>query len=313
MRQICQGAGVYTVDTEHLRPQVVASYLIVDHGHAAFVDTGVSASVPNLLAALDDLDIDRAEVEYVFLTHIHLDHAGGAGRLAEALPKARILVHPRGAPHMIDPSRLIAATKAVYGERYFTEQYGDIVPIAAERVAVVADGERIALGKRTLEFLYTPGHALHHLCVVDRDAGDAFTGDTFGVSYRQGDTASGEFIFPTTSPAQFDPHQLHASISRIAALEPKSVYLTHYSRVGGIEKLAADLHADVDTFVKIAQGAAAAPDRVRRIESEMYDHLCRRLDAHGFLRDEASRHAMLDIDVALNAAGLDSWLTRITA
>lgn len=313
MRQICQGAGVYTVDTEHLRPRVVASYLIVDHGRAAFVDTGVSASVPNLLAALDDLDIDRDDVEYVLLTHIHLDHAGGAGRLAKALPKARVLVHPRGAPHMIDPSRLVAATKSVYGERYFNEQYGDIAPIEAGRVAAVADGERIELGKRTLEFLYTPGHALHHLCIVDRDAGDAFTGDTFGVSYREGDTCSGEFIFPTTSPAQFDPDQLHASISRIAALKPKSVYVTHYSRVGRIEKLAADLHSDVDTFVRIARGAAAAPDRVRRIENELYGHLCRRLDAHGFPRDEPSRHAMLDVDVALNAAGLDAWLARIAA
>jgi glyoxylase-like metal-dependent hydrolase (beta-lactamase superfamily II) len=307
------GPGVYTVDTEHVRPRVVASYLFVDQGRAAFVDTGVSASVPHLLRALDDLNVDRADVDYVLLTHIHLDHAGGAGELAAALPKARVLVHPRGAPHMIDPSRLIAATKAVYGERYFIEQYGDIVPIAAARVKTVADGERIELGGRTLEFLHTPGHAPHHVCILDRDTGDAFTGDTFGVSYREGDTAAGEFIFPTTSPAQFDPDQLHASIARIAALPPGSAYLTHYSRVRRSEKLAADLHADVDEFVRIARNAADGADRVPRIEKELFEHLNRRLDEHGFVRDDAARHAMLDLDVSLNAQGLDAWLTRIAA
>ena len=307
------GPGVYTVDTEHVRPRVVASYLIVDRGRAAFVDTGVSASVPNLLRALDDLGIDRGDVHHVLLTHIHLDHAGGAGKLVEALPNARVWVHPRGAPHMVDPSMLIAATQAVYGEQYFIEQYGDIAPIDARRVARVAEGERLEIGGRTLEFLYTPGHALHHVCIVDRDAGHVFTGDTFGVSYREADNTSGAFIFPTTSPAQFDPGQLHASISRIEALSPRCAYLTHYSRVDRIEKLAGDLHSDVDEFVRIARGAARAPDRVRIIELELYEHLNRRLDAHGFAQDGAARHAMLDFDVALNAAGLDAWLTRTAA
>ncbi|HEX4150846.1 MAG TPA: MBL fold metallo-hydrolase [Steroidobacteraceae bacterium] len=307
------GAGVYTIDTGHVRPRGVASYLIVDGGRAAFVDTGAYSSVPNLLEALDSLDIDRDDVEYVLLTHIHLDHAGGAGRLAGSLPGARVLVHPRGAPHMVDPSKLAAAAKAVYGEREFAELYGEIVPIAAERVTAVADGARITLGARTLEFLYTPGHALHHVCIVDRDAGDVFTGDTFGISYRESDTSSGEFIFPTTSPAQFDPGQLHASIARIADLRPGSAYLTHYGRVGRIEKLAADLHSDVDAFVRIAQGAAAAPDRVQRMQSAIYAHLCRRLDAHGFSKDEGARHALLDVDAVLNAAGLDAWLTRVAA
>ena len=315
MRQICEavGAGVYTVDTGHVRARAVASYLIVSEGRAAFVDAGAHSSVPNLLEALDTLDIDEAQVEYLLLTHIHLDHAGGAGRLAAALPRARVLVHPRGAPHMVDPSKLLAATKAVYGERHFAEQYGEIVPIPADRVGSVSDGERIVLGERTLEFIYTPGHALHHVCIADREAGEVFTGDTFGISYREGDTASGEFIFPTTSPAQFDPEQLHASISRVAALRPRSAYLTHYSRVGDIERLAGDLHADVDAFVRIARAAAAAPGRVQKMESELYAHLCRRLDVHGFPQDEAARHALLDGDMVLNAAGLDAWLTRVAA
>jgi glyoxylase-like metal-dependent hydrolase (beta-lactamase superfamily II) len=303
--------GVFAVDTEYVRPRMDAGYLIVDGGRAAFVDTGTNFSVPNFLATLADLGLGVDSVDYILLTHIHLDHAGGAGGLARELPRARVVVHPRGAPHLVDPAKLIAATKVVYGEARFAAQYGAILPIAAGRIMAVEDGQRIVLGRRTLEFMHTPGHALHHICIADLDAGEVFTGDTFGVSYREADTAAGAFIFPTTSPAQFDPEQLHASIARIAALDPKGVYLTHYSRVGDVQKLAEDLHADVDAFVRIARAAAAAPDRAQRIGAEVFEHLSSRLDAHGFARDAELRHAVLDGDVLLNAAGLDAWLTRV--
>jgi glyoxylase-like metal-dependent hydrolase (beta-lactamase superfamily II) len=288
-----------------------AAYLIADDGSAAFVDTGTDFSVPNFLEVLAALDVGVENVDYILLTHIHLDHAGGAGRLTAALPRARVVVHPRGASHLIDPAKLIAASKLVYGEAGFAAQFGDIRPIAPERIVTVQDGERLKLGRRTLEFMHTPGHALHHVCIVDRDAAEVFTGDTFGVSYRETDTAAGEFIFPTTTPSQFDPAQLHVSLSRIAALKPKRAYLTHYSRVGHIDKLAEDLHAEVDAFVRIARAASAEPERARNIELALFHHLSQRLDAHGFSSDVDLRHAVLDGDVQLNAAGLDAWLTRV--
>jgi glyoxylase-like metal-dependent hydrolase (beta-lactamase superfamily II) len=302
------GSGVYAVDTETVRPLADASYLMVESGRAAFVDTGTHHSVPNLLKALATLDLDADQVDYILLTHVHLDHAGGAGRLAAALPGARVVVHPRGAAHLVGPERLVAATKAVYGEAAFAAQFGDIVPIAAERIRTVEDGERLAFGSRALEFWYTPGHALHHLCIADRESREVFTGDTFGISYRETDTAAGEFIFPTTTPAQFDPGQLHASISRVAALEPDCAYLTHYGRVGRIGALAQALHADVDAFVRIAREAGRDAGRMERA---MYRHLAERLDAHGFPADEDKRHALLDGDVALNCAGLAAWLARV--
>jgi glyoxylase-like metal-dependent hydrolase (beta-lactamase superfamily II) len=307
------GAGVVAIDTEYVRPRMDASHLIVDGGQAAFVDTGTSFSVPNLLSALADQDLGPADVEYIILTHIHLDHAGGAGRLAAALPRARVLVHPRGVSHIVDPSILIAATKAVYGEARFTREYGEIPGIPADRVEAMENGRRIRLGRRTLEFLHTPGHALHHLCILDRDAAEVFTGDTFGVSYREFDTAAGEFIFPTTTPSQFDPVQLHASIDRILEAKPRTAYLTHYSRVGNVEKLGIDLHADIDAFVHIARSVGSEPDRVERMTPLLFEHLSARLDRHGFTGDAAQRHAVLDGDVALNAAGLHSWLARRTS
>ena len=304
------GDGVFAIDTEHVRSQADASYLIVDDGRAAFVDTGTHRSVPNLLAALGALDIDVGRVDYVLLTHVHLDHAGGAGALMASLPHARAIVHPRGAPHLADPAKLLAAARAVYGEEVFARQFGEAVPIPAARIATVADGERLAFGARTLEFLHTPGHALHHVCILDRDTRELFTGDTFGLSYRESDTAAGPFVFPTTTPSQFDPEQLRASVARLAALEPRCAYLTHYGRVDPIARLARDLDADIDAFASIARASRGAADRRRGIEHELFAHLSRRLQAHGFAGDETARHALLDGDVMLNAAGLDAWLRR---
>jgi glyoxylase-like metal-dependent hydrolase (beta-lactamase superfamily II) len=177
------GRGIFAIDTEYVRPRMDASHLIVDEGHAAFVDVGTHFSIPNLLATLAALDLGPDAVDYVFLTHIHLDHAGGAGRLVAALPRARVLVHPRGMAHVVDPTILAAATAAVYGAARFAKEYGEIQAIPADRVEALDDGQRVVLGARTWEFMFTPGHALHHVCIVDRDGGDLFAGDTFGVSY----------------------------------------------------------------------------------------------------------------------------------
>jgi glyoxylase-like metal-dependent hydrolase (beta-lactamase superfamily II) len=302
--------GVIAIDTEFVRPRMDASHLIVDDGHAAFVDTGTFFSVPNLLAALAAQDLDVDAVDYILLTHVHLDHAGGVGRLAAALPRARVLLHPRGLAHIIDPSILAAATKAVYGEARFAQEYGEVSAVPAARIDAVEDGCRIRMGRRTLELIYTPGHALHHLCIVDRDTAEVFTGDTFGVSYRELDTAAGEFIFPTTSPSQFDPQQLHASIDRILEYKPKSAYLTHYSRVRHLAELALDLHSDIDAFMRIARTVADAPHKVERMTPMLFDHLSARLATRGFKGNAAEQHAMLDGDIALNAAGLAIWLAR---
>jgi glyoxylase-like metal-dependent hydrolase (beta-lactamase superfamily II) len=302
--------GIVAVDTHYLRPRLDASHLIVHRGRAAFVDTGTALSVPHLLAALEAKGIARDAVDWVLLTHIHLDHAGGAGALAEQLPNARVAVHPRGAAHIADPTKLIDATRKVYGDAVYERLYGDIRPVPQERLVVTEDGARHALAGRSFEFVHTPGHALHHQAIVDRDAGAVFAGDTFGVSYRDFDVDGREFILPATTPSQFDPDQLHASIDRVVALAPRAVFLTHYSRVVDIARLGTDLHAAVEQYVGLARRFRDEPARATRLVEELFRWHSVALDAHGYRGSPVTRHALLDEDLALNVQGLLGWLDR---
>ena len=302
--------GVVAIDTEYARPLQDASHLIVEDGRGAFVDTGVNSSVPMLLAALQQSDLDPADVDFVFLTHIHLDHAGGAGLLLQHLPNARCVLHPRGAPHMIDPARLIAGTKAVYGEEQTRKMYGEIQPIDAARIDIADDGAWFSLRGRELQAFYTEGHARHHYCLSDAQSKGIFTGDSFGVSYRELDTAAGEFIFPTTTPIHFDPDEAHKSVDRIMSYEPERLYLTHYSEVRNLERLAADMHKGIDAFVSMARENANARKRTEALQEAMFEYFVDGLKKHGFKGDRDTMWSILSIDVNLNTQGIEVWLDK---
>ena len=303
--------GITAVDTEYLYPGHAASHIIVDSGRAAFVDVGTNFSVPYLLAALDTLGIARDAVDYVFLTHVHLDHAGGAGKLLRELPGASAVLHPRGAPHMIEPTKLVAGSKAVYGEERFGRLYGELLAIPAARVKVAEDGERYRLGGRELELIHTPGHALHHYAVVDGAHRSIFPGDTFGISYRELDSPRGAFIVPTTSPSQFDPQQLVASIERMVGYAPEAMYLMHYSRVTGVERLAEMLKSQIHELVRIAQHHAGAADRYGAIRADMLKLWLGLAHEHGVPWPDERITTLLQSDLDLNTQGLIVWLDRL--
>ena len=302
--------GIVSVDTEYLHPGHAAAHIIQHGGRAAFVDVGTNHSVPYLLAALDVLGVVREAVDYVFLTHVHLDHAGGAGVLMSALPNARAVLHPRGAPHMIEPEKLIAGSKLVYGDERFARLYGELQPIPAARVTVAQDGQHIDLAGRDLELIHTPGHALHHYAIVDRAHASIFPGDTFGISYRELDTAQGAFITPTTTPTQFDPEQLIASIDRMISFAPDSMYLMHYSRVREVPRLAQVLKAQIRELVRIAERHAGAPDRYARIRADMLAVWLRLLRQHGCALPDSEIERLLASDLDLNTQGLIVWSDR---
>jgi glyoxylase-like metal-dependent hydrolase (beta-lactamase superfamily II) len=299
--------GITAVDTEYVRPQMDASHIVVAGGRAAIVDTGPNTAVPLILAALGELSLAPENVDYLFLTHVHLDHAGGAGALMQALPNARCVVHPRGAPHMIDPSKLIAGTRAVYGDELYSRLYGEILPVAKQRVVITRDGQPFEMAGRAFECVHTPGHALHHQAIVDHASCGIFTGDTFGISYREFDTARGPWIMPTTTPTQFDPAQLKASIVRLMQYKPRKLYLTHYSEVGDCARLANDMYGAIDEVVTIARRCGVDE---KRLKFELRQRSHESLREHGCNMTADAIDAILTKDFELNAAGLAHWLKR---
>ncbi len=305
------GHGVHAVDTGFQRDDFDAAYLLVHGGRAAFIDTGTNHSVPRLLAALEALGLSRDAVDYVIPTHVHLDHAGGAGLLMTHLPAARMLVHPRGARHMVDPSALYQGALAVYGAEEMQRSYGTLVGVPAERVTATSDGMTVDLAGRPLLFADTPGHARHHHCIWDATSRGWFTGDTFGLSYREFDTAKGAWIVPTSTPVQFEPEALRASVLRMAAMEPECLYLTHYSRVTDVPRLTSLMLGLLDQMVALSLARRHDDNRHEGLKQDMLTLFHSSLTEHGcsFDRDTVAR--LLEIDIELNAQGIAVWLDKL--
>lgn len=304
--------GISAVDSELIRPNATSVHLIIERGRAAIVDTGSNHAVPVVLEALASKGLAPEDVDYVVLTHIHLDHAGGAGLLMTKLPNAKLTVHPRGARHIADPRRLIEGTYTVYGEAAARRLYGDIVPVPAARIIETPHGARVSLTGRELKFIDTPGHARHCVSIVDGRTGHIFAGDTFGLSYRELDVDGKCFSFPTTSPVQFDPPTLHRSIEMLERLHPDAMYVTHYSQVRDIPRLAADLHRLLHAHERVAREArdlgAARYEAMREGLTRIAIEESKR---QGWTVSEKRLMEVLTHDIALNAQGLGDWLDTL--
>lgn len=302
---------IVCVDTGYGRKGLAAAYVVRVADRAAFIDTGTYHSVPRFLDALDYYGIPRTNVDYVIPTHVHLDHAGGAGELLRQLPEARLVAHPRAAPHLIEPSRLIAGTSAVYGEEGFHKRFGEIVAVPADRLIEAPDGFALELNGRSLEFVDSPGHARHHFCVYDAKSRGFFAGDTFGISYREFDTDKGPFIFATTTPPQFDPDAWLGTLERLLSYHPQRMYVTHFGSVENVPLLAGQLRRSIQAFADIAVEAAAnGGKRRKQIQQRMLAQLMQGLDEHGCALSKQQRERLLAMDVELNTQGLEVWLDR---
>ena len=302
--------GIYCVDTGFVREHFDASYMVLDGDEVAFIDVGTNYSVPRFLNTLDELGLSTQQVKYIVLTHVHLDHAGGAGEMMRVCEQAQLLVHPRGARHMIDPSALRAGAVGVYGEEIVEQSYGQLLPIAADRVVEVGEGHQIQLGKRVLHFLDTPGHAKHHIAIWDPLSRGVFTGDTFGLSYREFDTDQGAFIMPTTTPIQFDPEALKDSVLRISALKPDCLFPTHFSRINGVERLKDLFLEQLDEIVVLAKQLKTDPKRHDLLKDGMARIHINHLKTMNCKLSPAEITDFLKIDLELNALGIAHWLDK---
>ncbi len=305
------GNGISCIDTGYYRKELAACYLIVEGEMAGFVETGVNDTVPLLLAILQEKNIPRENVAYVMPTHVHLDHAGGAGLLMQKLPNASLVMHPRAARHMIDPTKLQAGSMAVYGEEAFNRMYGQLVPVPKQRVLIAEDGFELDFNGRPLRFLDTPGHARHHYCIYDKKSEGFFAGDTFGVCYqeliREGD-GEPRFIFPPSTPVQFDPQAWHSSLDKLMALRAKRVYLTHYSMLENLHQLEPQLRALIDRYVVIAETYRDSSNRQEKIKQALEDLYINLLTQKNCPLPVAEQKRVLGMDINLNAQGLDIWL-----
>lgn len=308
MQEFIVGSKIYTVDALYSRPLLAAIHIIHAGDEVALVDTGTQFSVPQIEDALQQLGLGFDAVRYILLTHIHLDHAGGASKLMQLCANATLVVHKKGARHMADPSKLIAGSIAVYGEQEFAKLYGEIEPIDADRIISPEEGETILMGEREFLFLDTPGHASHHYCIVDKATNSVFTGDTLGLGYVALRDPEHAFMMPTTTPVQFNPQALHDSIDKVMALKPDYLYLTHYSAVKPSARNIAGLHEQIDDFVMLTQQASEAGDQFEHdLSQRLLEYVVRRASNELESVDESTIAQWVKLDSGLSAQGLAYW------
>ncbi|HIL63286.1 MAG: MBL fold metallo-hydrolase [Pseudohongiellaceae bacterium] len=307
------GHGISCIDTMLQRRGLAACYLLEHGGMAGFIDTGTNNSVPILCEVLRRKGIAPTAVAYIMPTHVHLDHAGGAGGLMQQFPNATLIIHPRGARHMIAPAKLEAGSLAVYGEEEFGKLFGRLTAVDAGRIQIAEDGFELDFNGRRLVFLDTPGHARHHYVVYDELSRGLFTGDTFGASYPELNCGRSRFIFPPTTPIQFDPLAWQSSLDRLMTLDPQRVFVTHFGMHEDVPAMKTLLRQSIQDHADTAEDLAQEPDRCDRIAQSLLqasiDYL---LDAQCGIDVDTIR-ALIGRDMELNAQGLDHWLSTLQA
>ncbi|MDP9068053.1 MAG: MBL fold metallo-hydrolase [Actinomycetota bacterium] len=246
------------IDTKmHGAEGITGSFLIAGE-RTALVETGPKSVADNVIAGLEGAGVDH--LDWIVVTHIHLDHAGAAGTLAQRFPDATIAVHPVGAPHLVDPTKLWSSASRIYGDD-MERLWGGIDPIAPDRIKTVGDGATIDLGGRTLTAFETPGHASHHHAFLDSDTGIMFTGDALGVSPQGVDA-----FRPATPPPEFNLERTLGSIEKIRRTRPTALWLTHFGPTGGDVDGACSQASDVlnqwATWVDAARTSTSDLDEV---------------------------------------------------
>lgn len=296
--------NVTCIDAHYMRPRTACFYLLRGREGAAVIETGTNYSVPHLFSLLDREGLHRNDVRYVIPTHVHLDHAGGTGLMMRELPQAQLIVHPRGAKHLVDPTRLIEGTKQVYGEEEMHRLYGDLIAVDSARVTQAPDGFRLNLGERELLFRDTPGHARHHFCIWDNNSRGWFSGDCFGVAYPELNRDSVPFVFPTTTPVQFDPDTLRNTLELLASQNPKWMYLTHFGRIPYLPQLKDALAQQIVDYVRLGQEVISQGGNDSDLAKRLADYTIARLRDHGNTGDESTLRERLALDMNLNAQGV---------
>ncbi|GAA0444731.1 MBL fold metallo-hydrolase [Virgibacillus sp. AGTR] len=283
---------------------------VIDEEQLTIVETGPSPSVRHVKNGLEKLGFQLDQVKYIIVTHIHLDHAGGAGLLIRDCPNASVIVHPRGERHLIDPKRLAAGARAVYGDS-FSELFEPIVPVDADRIIVKGDGDTLEIGSSCmLEFLDTPGHAKHHFCIYDPISNGVFTGDTVGVRYQQLIDQGVPFFLPSTSPNQFNPDAMQAAIARLQALNLDRIYYGHFGMTNtpnlALQQVANWLPLFLDIGQQVWKEGLGYDELAKRLLSAVKVEL----RAKG-IPDDHEAYIVINLDMQVCALGIIDFFKKL--
>ncbi|MFJ7913982.1 MULTISPECIES: MBL fold metallo-hydrolase [unclassified Lysinibacillus] len=302
----------YCIDTHDLnREQRTSSYLLIDE-KIALIETSASPSMPFIVEGLDELHISLEDIQYVIVTHIHLDHAGGAGLFLQSCPNATFVVHPRGVSHMVDPSRLIASAQSVYGAE-FDRLFDPIVPIDAERIIEIGHEEVLSLGQHQLTFYHTEGHARHHVSMHYSATNGLFVGDTTGVRYPEMENESIDLIIPSTSPNQYDPDTMEQSIQLYEKLNASELYFGHF----GAYKNPAEAYRQVRywTPLFLAEGKKALTvssdfkEQVQFLDTRLKELLYNYLQENG-ISENHPVYQTIPFDTIVSSMGILDYLEK---
>ena len=280
---------------------VVAAYLLAGAGELALIETGPTSTLAALVRGIAAAGFAPDDLTHLLVTHIHLDHAGAAGPLVRRWPKLTVRVHPVGAPHLIDPAKLVASAGRIYGDR-MEALWGEVAPVPADRVVPVNDGETIAVAGRTLRAIFTPGHASHHVAYWDEAAGGVFTGDVGGV--RMPGTG---YNCPPTPPPDLDFAAWSASIARLKALAARRLYLTHFGPFDDVTAHLDQLAPNLDEFRGLAEAALTDGADQATLTALLHARMVERLgpvDAETLTRLEWATPSYMA------ALGLTRWVTK---
>lgn len=300
--------GIHLIDCNVNQKEIVAVYILQEGDETAIIETGVPSSVAIIMNALKKRKISVESVRWIFVTHVHLDHSGGAAGLLKICPNASLVCHPLGAKHLHRPERLIAGARIVYGEDRFNEFIGtEIDSVPLEKIRPADDGEIFDVGGRKIEIIHTKGHANHHFCILDIQTGAIFTGDTFGLSYPFFKKYSNQFIYPAATPVEFDIEESIRTIQKIVSYKPKFALLTHFGVVKDVSS-AADmllffLEQIRNIFMKFDQEKFDAGELKNLCISEFRLLLMEELEKNSIYLNE-SEAKVVEEDIIMNGTGI---------
>lgn len=282
---------------------------VINEEQLTIVESGPSPSVQHVKKGLEALGFSLDEVKYIIVTHVHLDHAGGAGLLLQDCPNAKVVVHTKGARHLADPTRLIAGAQMVYGDKFF-DLFDPIVPIPQERLLVKDEGDVLEISPTcTLQFLDTPGHAKHHFSIYDPVSNGIFTGDTVGILYDQLVRDGVDLFLPSTSPNQFDPQAMQHAIDHMLGMNLTAIYYGHYGMTNNPNDALQQVAEWLKVFLVEAQAVVGEGKGADELANRLINLITNHLRELG-IKDDHDVYKIIELDMQVSALGMIDYLSK---